>query len=111
MSRRFFRPAATPEDREQQLISLAYDEAETMMREHRAPAQIVNHFLKAGSQRESWELQRMAREVELLEAKVQSLASARRVEELYAEALEAMRTYAGQEVETLDDYEEGHHGR
>lgn len=110
MSRRFVRPASTPVAREQQLISLAYDEAERMMREGTAPAQIVNHFLKAGSQRESWELQRMSREVELLEAKVQSLASARRVEELYADALEAMRAYSGQEVETLDDYEEAHDG-
>lgn len=109
--RRFTRPASTPEAREQQLVSLAMDEAERQMREGTASAQVITHFLKAGSIREEMERGRLEREVELLEAKVQSLASARRVEELYAEALEAMRTYAGQDVETFDDYEEDGYGR
>lgn len=104
--RRLTRPASSPEAREQQLISLAMDEAERQMREHSASAQVITHFIKAGSRREELERHRLEREVELLEAKVQSLASARRVEELYAEALDAMRTYAGQDVETFDDYEE-----
>lgn len=108
--RRFTRPASSPEEAEQRLISLAMDEAERQMREGTASAQVLTHFLKAGSGREELERGRLEREVELLEAKVQSFASARKIEELYAEALDAMRTYAGQETETFDDYEGGHHG-
>lgn len=103
--RRLTRPASTPEAREQQLISLAMDEAERQMQEGTASAQVITHFLKAGSVREQMERGRLEREVELLEAKVQSLASARRVEELYSEALKAMRTYAGQDVEEFDEGE------
>lgn len=108
--RRLTRPASSPEAREQQLISLAMDEAERQMLEGKASAQVLTHFIKAGSMREEMERGRLEREVELLEAKVQSLASARKVEELYAEALAAMRTYAGQDVDTFDEHEGGHYG-
>jgi hypothetical protein len=43
-------------------------------------------------------------ENKLLEAKIESMASQKRVEELYSAALNAMRTYAGQEpLESRDD--------
>lgn len=91
------RPAATPEARENQLISLAVDLAEQQMRDGTASAQVISHYLKLGSSREKLEQERLARENELLEAKAEALASQKRVEELYAEALDAMRSYAGQE--------------
>lgn len=108
MSKRIRRPALTDENREGQLVSLAMDLAEKQMIDGTASSQIVSHFLKAGSTRERIEKDRLRREVELLEAKVESLQSAKRVEELYSEALSAMRTYAGQVVEEdeeeFDDY-------
>lgn len=91
------RPATTPEARENQLVSLAVDLAEQQMREGTASAQVISHYLKLGSSREQLEQERLSRENELLSAKVEQLASAKRVEELYEDALNAMRSYAGQE--------------
>lgn len=107
MSRHKRRPATTDENREGQLVSLAIDLAEKQMMEGTASSQVITHFLKVGSTRERIEQDRLRREVELLEAKVEGLASAKRVEELYSEALFAMRTYAGQPTDTEqteDDY-------
>lgn len=90
-------PATTPEARENQMVALAFEVAEKQMREGTASAQVVSHYLKLGSTRERLEQQRLMREVDLLEKKAESMESARRVEELYEEAISAMRTYAGQE--------------
>lgn len=97
------RPGTTPEARENQLVALAVDEAERQIRAGTASSQLLTHFLKLGSTRELLEQERLRHENELLEAKREALASAARVEELYKNALEAMRTYAGQPQETFDD--------
>jgi hypothetical protein len=60
--------------------------------------------LKLGSTRERLEQERLRKENELLSAKVEQLASAKRIEDLYKTALNAMRSYAGQE--TSDDEDE-----
>lgn len=97
------RPGTTPEARENQLVALAVDEAERQIRAGTASSQLLTHFLKLGSTRELLEQERLRHENELLEAKREALASAARVEELYKNALAAMRTYAGQPQETFDD--------
>lgn len=102
MSRRHRRPATTEENREQQLVSLAYDLAEKQMLEGTASSQVITHFLKSGSIRERLEKDRLQRENELLRAKIETLGSAQRVEELYAAALGAMRSYQG----TVEEYDE-----
>lgn len=99
------RPAHTPEGRENQLISLAADMAEKQMIAGTAPAQVVTHFLKLGSSRERVEQERLQNENLLLSAKIEQMASARRIEELYETALNAMRSYSGQEVDVYDDDE------
>lgn len=90
-------PATTPEGRENQLVSLAVELAERQLREGTASSQVITHYLKLGTTRERLEQERLASENELLKAKVEALSSAARVEELYKEALNAMRSYAGQE--------------
>lgn len=96
-SRRLGRPAVTPEQRENQLISLAIDVAEKQLADGSASSQVITHFLKLGSTREKLEQDRLTQENELLKAKVEQLASAKRVEELYENALNAMRSYSGYE--------------
>ena len=99
-------PATTPEARENQLISLATDVAEKQMREGTASAQVISYYLKLGSSREKLEQMRLSKENELLDAKAEALASAKRVEEMYSEALNAMRSYAGYEpVEDEEGYD------
>ena len=89
-------PATTPVARENQMIALAVDLAEKQLREGTASAQVVTHYLKLGTTREELEKK-------LLMAKVEAYESAKRVEELYAEALRAMRTYGGQSGESDED--------
>lgn len=101
--RRTRRPATTDDGREKQLISLAVDLAERQLIEGSASSQVITHFLKLASTREKLEQERLQRENLLLSAKVDQLASAKRIEELYETALNAMRTYAGREVEQYDD--------
>lgn len=107
--RRQRRPARTEENRENQLVSLAIDLAEKQLTEGTASSQVITHYLKLGSTREKLEQERLRRENELLTSKVEMLASAKRVEELYAAALDAMRAYAGQDrpetdTEYYDEY-------
>lgn len=106
--RRKHRPATTDEGREAQLISLAYDLAEKQFRGGTASSQVTTHFLKMGSSREKLEQERLQHENLLLSAKREQIASGKRIEELYENALNAMRTYSGREPERdfYDDDEE-----
>lgn len=98
------RPATTPEGRENQLVSLAADLAERQLTNGTASSQVITHFLKLGSTREKLEQERIQNENLLLSAKVEQLASAKRIEELYENALNSMRQYSGhQEVYEEDD--------
>lgn len=101
------RPATTPEGRENQLIAMAVDLAERRMREGTASAQEIVHFLKLGSTREQLEQERLANENELLRAKADAIASHSRIEELMKDAIDAMRSYKGEEpIGYGDDYED-----
>lgn len=100
-------PAATPEARENQMISLAVELAEKQLREGTASSQVISHFLKLGSSRENLEQERLRGENDLLKAKAEMMASQKRVEELYKTALDAMRSYAGLDpIQVDDDYED-----
>lgn len=100
------RPATTPEAREQQMIALADALAEKQLREGTASAQVITHYLKLGTSREQLEQEKLRKENQLREAQIEQMASSARVEELYKEALEAMRAYGGQVQvdEGYDDY-------
>lgn len=99
------RPATTPEGRENQMVSLAVQLAEKQLQQGTASAQVISHYLKLGSSREKLEQERIARENELLKAKAEALASQKRVEELYTQALDAMRAYNGYEPHGVPDDE------
>lgn len=97
------KPATTPEARESELASAAYDLAEEQIRGGTASSQVVTHFLKAGSTRERLEQQRIAHENELTKVKIQAIEDQKRVEELYTEALDAMRSYSGHDQPSDED--------
>lgn len=89
------RPALTPEARENQLISLAVDLAEQQLRDGTASAQVITHYLKLGATTAQLEKRNLEKDIELKEAKTKALESAERQEELYANAIRAMREYNG----------------
>lgn len=94
-SPRRMRPASTPEARENQMVSLAVDLAEKQLMDGTASSQVITHYLKLGSTKERLEKEILEKQKELLEAKTQALQSAQRTEELYANALNAMKDYGG----------------
>lgn len=89
------RPAISPEARESQMISLAIDLAEKQLRNGTASAQVITHYLKLATTKEELEKKVLENRAELLAAQVESIKSSQHAEELYANALEAMRSYGG----------------
>ena len=88
-------PALDPEARENQLIALAINLAEKQLIEGTASSQVITHYLKLGSTKERIEKEILEKQKDLITAKTEAIQSAKRVEELYANALDAMRTYSG----------------
>lgn len=91
-------PATTPEARENQLINLAVDLAEQQLLDGTASSQVITHYLKLASSRGKLENEKIGLENELLIAKAESIASSARIEELYTNAIDAMKSYSGQTV-------------
>ena len=100
------RPAITPEARQKQMISLATDCAEDLMRYGKAPSQIIVHYLKLGTKQAELEIKRAEKDLALIDAKTKSIQSSEQAEELYKNALDAFRGYSGQDIQTeSDEYE------
>ena len=98
-------PAMTPEDQEDQLISLAVDLAVKRLREVTASNQLVTELIKLGTTKERLAKEKLQRENEMLRAKTEALEAARNNGEKYAAAIEAMRIYSGYPDED-DEYED-----
>lgn len=88
-------PATTPEARENQMIALAVDLAEKQLANGTASSQVITHYLKLGSTKEQYEKKLLEKQAELASAKIEAIQSAKRVEELYKDAMDAMRRYSG----------------
>lgn len=89
------KPALTPEERENSLISLTLDRVEERIRNGTATSQELCHFLKLATTTAQLEKEKLERENELLRAKTQSLESSERIEKLYADAIKWMSVYSG----------------
>lgn len=96
-------PARTPEARENQMISLAVELAEKQLMEGTASSQVITHFLKLGSTKERIEKEILEKQKDLITAKTEAIQSHKRIEELYSDALNAMRRYSGNEIAETDD--------
>ena len=103
-SSRKIRPALTLEARENQMISLAVDLAEKQLMEGTASSQVITHYLKLGTTKERLEKEKLEEENKLLRARTDALQSAKRVEELYADAIDAMKVYSGNGGNDVKDH-------
>lgn len=95
------RPAITPEGRELQMISLTMDLVEQRLRDGTASSQETTHFLKLASMKNQLEIEKLKQETELLKVKQASIESSARMEKLYSEAMDAMKSYSGQETDII----------
>lgn len=96
-------PAKTVDAREKQLVALAVDLAEKQLRDGTASSQVMTHYLKLGTIREGVERQKLEEEVKLLKAKTKAYESAEQTDQLYRQALDAMRAYTGQDDPTDEE--------
>ena len=97
-------PVMTPRAREDQMIVLAMDLAEQQLREGVATTPVITHYLKLATERERLERLKLENENRLLEAKQEHLESQKRTEEMYEQAIAAMRSYSGHGYEDEDEY-------
>ena len=91
--KRRVRRAKDPRQRENQLIALAMDQAEEQMRNGTASPAVLTHYLKLGTEKYKYENEKLRKENEMLAAKTEAIESQKRVEELYADAIAAFRSY------------------
>lgn len=100
-------PATTPEAREKQLASLAMDLIEQRLLDGTASSQETTYFLKAMSTNARLQQKLLETEIELKAAKTKQIEAEERQDELFAQAIEAMRRYKGENtVEEYDDDED-----
>jgi hypothetical protein len=90
------RPARLPENREARCVSLAIDLAEKKLQDGTASPQIICHYLKLGSEREKKELEILEEKKKMIAAKTEALESTKKIEEMYAEAMDALKGYRGE---------------
>lgn len=88
---------SSPEAIENEMIQLAYQEVEYRIRNHTASSQELVHFLKMGSEKERLEREKLEAEMELQRAKTEAIESGKYQEELYENAIAAMKLYSGVE--------------
>ena len=88
-------PATTPAGRLDQLKSDAYDLLETRIRAGTASSQELTTIMKMDMKKMDLEAVKLEHEVAVLKAKKEQMDSSKRVEELYANAITAMRSYTG----------------
>lgn len=95
LNRRRRKPATTPEERENQLISDALNLAERQIADGTVSAQVLTHFLKQATEKTKLEQKKLEADTQLALAKVEATELNKRLEEKYDRALDAMREYSG----------------
>lgn len=99
------RPALSPEARENQMISYAMDLAEQQLKDGTASSQLITEFVKRGSTKARLENEILDKQRFLVEAKTEALKSQMKMEELFKNAMEVMKTYTGSEIPPEEDYD------
>lgn len=89
------RPALSIEERENQMIAYADEEAEKRIRSGKASDSLLLHYLKLGTSKNELEKAKLEAETALAAAKVESIEQGKRTEEAYLKAIKAMSIYTG----------------
>lgn len=100
------RPAIDPDAREGQLISLAIDLVEERLRNGTASSQETVHFLKLGSSKSRLENEKMQLENELTKAKTEAMHAQQHADEMFTEAIAAMKKYSGNGSSDVEEEED-----
>ena len=87
------RPPIIPANRVQQIGNAALNLAEKQILEGTASSQVITYFLKAISEKERLENERLVEENKKLRAQTEAIEAAKKSEELFAEAMRAFKGY------------------
>lgn len=87
--------ARTAKERENQLINLAIDLAEKQLLDGSARSQVIVHFLRLATTKEQLENEKLRKDLRVADAKIKQLEQSATTDELYAKAIEAVRSYRG----------------
>lgn len=101
-------PAKTPEGREIQLTSLAFDLAQARLENGTATGQEVIYFLKMGAEDTKLQREKLRHENVLTEARAAQLGKSDDLVELWKEGIAAFKGYslgAQPEEEILEEYD------
>lgn len=93
----------TPENRENQLINLAYEVVEERLRNGKVTDSLLAQIFRMGSTREKLEKEHLKAQNQLAQAKTKAIESSERIEALYSEAMAMLREYSGNSEEIIDD--------
>lgn len=99
-------PGRTPEERENQLIALAWDLAEEKLRKGTASSQLITLLLSQATRKAKLELDKLRSDVEVANARVKALENQETSKELYTKAIAAFKSYSGamDDEDDEDDY-------
>lgn len=86
-------PAYSIEARQNQMIALATNEAEKRIRDGTASSQIIVHYLQLGTTLAQLKEKEIEQKCAMMEAKQKTYESMANMEELAADALDALRSY------------------
>ena len=92
-------PPRTEAEEEKRACGLAMDLAMKWMEEGTAPAQVVVHFLKLASIKEQTEVEKLRREIALLESKKLAIDAMEEQSKKYDEVMRAIHSYMGRDSE------------
>ena len=98
-------PALTPEDAEDELISMAIGLARQRLADGTASNQLIAEVIKMGTTKERLQKEKLRRENEMLKAKTEAIKSQKHAEELASNAIKAFRSYSGVSDDEEDYYE------
>lgn len=94
MTKKSMTPPLNDESQEVKLVALALRQAQQQLEDGTASSQIVTHFLKLGSIRAQIELEKLELENRLLEEKIEAERAGQRLNEMFEEVLQALRSYS-----------------
>lgn len=102
----------SPENYENDTLSMAMDLAREKIRDRTASSQLLSIILKQEVTKSRLEIEKLQRENELLKAKTEALRSAKNVEEMYQKAIDAFSVYHGDRSrDELEDDGDEYDGR
>lgn len=103
-SKHNMRPALSPENEENQLISLATNLAKQRLLDGTASNQLICQCLSLGTTKSRLEKEKLEEENKLLKAKTEAIQSQKSIDESYKKVIMALKEYSGN-ASYDDDYE------